>query len=155
MARDKPLFVAGLDRLSPQSRHYRFLAGLARFTAEQLRMLTEVDQERHVCWVAVTADGRAGIGVARYSLPEDSRRSADRAVTTIDEWQRRGVTARLLAPLALTAGERGVRRFIAEFAPDNTAILGLLRAAGGEQMDDTRWRLRVEDALAWSAARFV
>ena len=52
---DKPLLVAGLRPLSPETAMKRFLSPKVRFSAAELRYLTEVDQHDHIALVAVDA----------------------------------------------------------------------------------------------------
>jgi RimJ/RimL family protein N-acetyltransferase len=138
---DKPKFQRGLDRLSMRSRQLRFLSGVASFTTEQLKFLTEVDQENHVCWVAVVQDGSAGLGVARYARLEDQPAAAEMAVTVIDAWQERGVGRQLLGVLATTALARGMACFEAEVAPDNQVMRHWLGRLGAQALDEARLRL--------------
>ena len=65
----------GLQRLSPESRHKRFLMPKPRFSSSELRYLTEIDGFDHVAIVAVSAeDPDVFYGVARFvRLREDPR----------------------------------------------------------------------------------
>ena len=45
---DKPLLVAGLRALSPETAMKRFLTPKVSFSAAELRYLTEVDQHDHI-----------------------------------------------------------------------------------------------------------
>lgn len=125
----------GFDHLSPASRHRRFLgAALTSLSDEQLRYLTNVDQDRHVAIVAETvpADGSApvGLGVARYVREADDPAVAEVAITVADEWQGKGLGRILALTLARAAHERGVQRFRGEVLADNAAIRGLLADVG-------------------------
>ena len=50
---DKRLIVAGLERMSEQSRYRRFLAPKESFTAAELAYLTEVDHRDHEALIAL------------------------------------------------------------------------------------------------------
>src|SRR5687768_8644236 len=62
---DKPLLVAGFQRMSARSRYARFLAPKDTLSEDELRYLTELDQEHHFALGALDGGG-AGIGVARF-----------------------------------------------------------------------------------------
>jgi RimJ/RimL family protein N-acetyltransferase len=54
-------------------------------------------------------------------------RSAEIAVTIVDDWQGRGLATELLARLSERARAAGIRRFTALVAEDNAAMAGVLR----------------------------
>jgi len=117
---DKPLLVAGLDRLSEASRYKRFLAPKPGFTDAELRYLTEVDGVDHVAYVALRADApRELMAVARLVRDAEDPRRAEIAVTVGDEWQRRGLGKLLGDRLAMAARDRGIRWLTATMAADN------------------------------------
>jgi acetyltransferase len=120
---DKERLARGLRQLSLESIRKRFLAAKPRFTASELRYLTEVDGRNHVALVAERPTGpvRALLGVARYvRLPEDPE-AAEVAVVVADHWQGRGLGTLLVDELAPRARARGIRRFTATMSSDNTA----------------------------------
>ncbi len=141
---DKRMLSRGLELLSEESRRRRFLGAKPRFSAAELRYLTEIDGDRHFALVAVLADHLDHVvGVARFvALPEDAR-TADAAIVVGDPWQRRGLGKRLALQLADAARERGVRRFSATMLSDNPAALALMRTLaarleGGEHTGGVR-----------------
>ena len=75
-AEDKDILRRGFELLSPSSRYARFMAPKQRLTDDELRYLTEVDQERHFAIGAIAEDGdghgnAVGLGIARViSLPD-------------------------------------------------------------------------------------
>ena len=131
-AADKPGLEAGLQRLSPQSRYFRFGRPVARFSSAELRYLTEVDQVSHVAWGAwdPAAPGAPGIGVARFvRAPEDPSR-AEIALTVVDSHQRRGLGTLFLVLLWRLALARGVRAFTGDVLAENAPMLGILEQLG-------------------------
>jgi acetyltransferase len=124
---DKALLSDGLRRLSPRSVRRRFLSAKERFSAAELRYLTEVDGRDHVALVAVPPDTPGEmIGVARFVRDRDDPRSAEAAITVADCWQRRGVGSALAEALAGEARERGIRRFTATILSDNVPAQRLM-----------------------------
>lgn len=129
---DKPLLEAGFARLSPESRYTRFLAPKTTLTHDELRYLTEIDQENHFALGAVREDGDGhgdpvGLGIARFIRLADPR-VAEAAVTVVDDMQGRGLGRLLLMRLCAAAAERGIERFRCEVLGSNTSMRTLLEA---------------------------
>ena len=119
---DKPLLVHGLARLSEESRYKRFLAPKPRFTAAELRYLTEIDGVDHVAYIALRGDApKELIAVGRMVRSASYPRAAEIAVTVCDDWQRRGIGKLMGDHLAVAARDRGIRYLTATMAADNTA----------------------------------
>src|SRR5215813_865838 len=124
---DAPLLADGFARLSDNSRRMRFLASKDRLSAAELRYFTDLDHRDHEALGAVDQAGGRGVGVARYIRDAKAPRTAEIAVTIVDEWQGRGLGAELLTRLADRARTEGICRFTALVAEDNRAMAGLLR----------------------------
>jgi acetyltransferase len=124
---DKPLLVRGLSQLSELSVHRRFLSPKSRFTAAELRYLTEVDGNDHVAFVAQ----RPGecyrlLGVARWVRLQEEPDTAEIAIVVADDWQGRGVGSLLAEAVAEEARERGIRSFTATILSDNVPAQRLM-----------------------------
>jgi acetyltransferase len=133
---DKALLVEGLSRLSRESVRRRFLAAKPRFSAAELRYLTEVDGSDHVAMVAVL-DGEPGclVGVARsVRLPGD-RETAEMAIVVGDPWQGLGLGGLLADALADAAAGTGVRRIAASMLGDNVPARRLVARVAGRMRD--------------------
>lgn len=129
-ADDKTLLAEGLAKLSGQSRFLRFFAAKNRFTAEELRYLTELDGVRHVGLGAIESCPDAserGLGIARYVLLPGSDDVAEPAVVVLDDVQREGLGTLLCQRLVFAAIERGVRTFRFEVLASNAAMRALVR----------------------------
>jgi RimJ/RimL family protein N-acetyltransferase len=128
---DKPMLLASVHRLSPESRRQRFLAPKRTLSPEELRHLTEVDGHDHVAIVAVLDDEPSTlVGVARYVRDGDRPREADVAFVVADELHRRGLGRTLGHALADVARANGVRRFTATLLGTNVAAERLLASIG-------------------------
>jgi acetyltransferase len=129
---DRRHLVRGLARMSSESRYLRFLTPMPRFSAWQIRYLTEVDQRDHVAWTVFAREsaGWAGVAVGRWVRLADEPDAAEFALTVVDDWQGRGLGRLLLGTLAAAALPRGVRRLRAELLAGNRRMLALLRAHG-------------------------
>jgi GNAT superfamily N-acetyltransferase len=119
---DKGMLSDGLRRLSPQSAQRRFLTPKRSFSRTELRYLTEVDGREHVALVAEYPchPTRRLIAVARFVKLADRPDAAEVAVTVADEWQGRGLGSLLGKHLSHLARNRGIRRFTATMASENT-----------------------------------
>jgi GNAT superfamily N-acetyltransferase len=127
---DAPTLAAGLGRLSPASVHARFFTAKPRFTAAELRYLTEVDMVDHVALVAALEDEPDGlVAVGRFVRDRAHGRedSAEVAVTVCDQLQGLGLGRALGLALADHARARGIARFTATMLPENAAALALFR----------------------------
>jgi RimJ/RimL family protein N-acetyltransferase len=119
---DKGRLAAGLARLSPESRHKRFLMPKPRFSSAELRYLTEIDGFDHVAIVAVSAtDPDVFYAVGRFVRLCDDPETAEVAIVVADALQGQGLGRELGRRLADLARERGVRRFTATLLGDNVA----------------------------------
>jgi RimJ/RimL family protein N-acetyltransferase len=119
---DKGMLSDGLRRLSPQSAQRRFLTPKRSFSRTELRYLTEVDGRDHVALVAEYPcyPTRRLIAVARFVKLTDRPDAAEVAVTVADEWQGRGLGSLLGKHLSHLAQNRGITRFTATMASENT-----------------------------------
>ena len=117
-------FVAGM---SPDSRTHRFFSPVRELHPAMLQALTEPDQQRHVGIVA-TEDGRI-VGEARYVALGPGGRG-EFAIAVTDEWQRKGIGARLLGALQAAARSAGLLFLTGEVMRTNTPMLHFSRRAG-------------------------
>src|SRR4051812_19597968 len=126
---DRGLLIAALDRLSDESRYRRFLSQRSSFTDLELAYLTDVDHHDHEALIAIDVASGDAIGVARYV--RITPRTAELAVTVVDEWHGRGVGSRLLRRLARRARRAGIDRFVAVTVAGNEPALRLLDHLAG------------------------
>jgi GNAT superfamily N-acetyltransferase len=128
---DKQRLQEGLQKLSTDALIARFFTVKRRFTRQELEYLTEFDGIDHYAIGALLLndDGSEGegIGVGRFARMPDDPESAEPAVVVLDEWQNQGLGSLLFDRLVDAARERGIRRFHAEFLPDNEGIQRLLQ----------------------------
>jgi GNAT superfamily N-acetyltransferase len=130
-ATDAPLVAGIFAVLSDTSRWMRFLAAKSALSPVELRYLTNTDHHDHEALAAI-APGGHGVGVPRYIRHAGDPRSAEIAVTVVDEWQGRGLGTQLLTHLSARARRAGIGRFTALASAGNAAAAGLLRAMEAE-----------------------
>ena len=143
----RPLCHADMDmeaefirRLSPRSRHYRFLGGVRELSAEELKAFCDVDGHRTMAFVATVPDNghEREVGVVRYA-PNARTDAREIAVTVADEWQNQGIGTRLARQLIEHAREHGVKRLYSVDLADNApmrALAGDLGMTADRDPDD-------------------
>jgi GNAT superfamily N-acetyltransferase len=124
---DKPLFVAGFERLSEESRYLRFMGYKKLLSVRDLEFFTELDHADHEAIGAIDPFTGEGLAVARYMRFAHDRASAE---AVIDAWQGRGLGSVLLERLVERAREHGIERFKATLFIDNRAMLALFQRIG-------------------------
>jgi len=129
---DRADLVRGFGKLSMSSRRYRFLTPIRKLSNYQLRSLIEVDNLNHVALGVkdIGRRGKPGIAVARFVRLEEQSRTAEFAITVIDEYQNRGLGTLLLELLMNTAQDRGIDNLRGFLLDDNSAMIRLMERFG-------------------------
>jgi GNAT superfamily N-acetyltransferase len=150
-AEDRELLRRGFARLSPASRHTRFMAAKTVLTEGELDALTALDGVERFAIGALEEDPQGGtgegLGIARFARLPAEPEVAEAAVTVVDSAQGRGLGSLLLRRLAAAARERGVRWFRGEILASNEPMRRLLAdhvAAAAVEEDDDVVRVLVE-----------
>jgi RimJ/RimL family protein N-acetyltransferase len=130
--------------LGPESRRQRFLGVKTVLTPAEMRYLTDVDHHDHEALVAVNRSDGRGVGVARFIRDVEDGRSAELAVTVVDDWQFQGIGTRLVTRLTDRAWTEGVTQFTALVLDENIAAKRLLGHLPGKPVVVDRYEDRVE-----------
>lgn len=132
---------AGLEKLSEQSRYYRFFSAMPRLPDSLRHQLIDIDGVRHGAVLALDADvdsddGDEGlpIGVARWITNGEGE--AHLSVAVIDDYQGKGVGTALMRALAELARSRGLTCLHAEVLADNVGMNALLHDFGAGVVPD-------------------
>jgi len=130
---DAALERAFIERLSPESRAYRFL-GQTRVSDELIRRLTDINCDRDMAFVALRheAGEKREIGVSRFCLSDDEA-CCECAIAVSDEWQGRGLGYLLMRHLIDVAHRRGIKRMVAVVATGNQKMCNLAGSLGFEK----------------------
>ena len=123
---DADALVALHERLSQQTRYFRFFGPYPHLSQRDIERFTVVDHDRRVAIVATL--GADLIGVARYETTAPG--TAEVAFVIEDAHQGRGLGPLLLEHLAAAARERGISRFEADVLPSNRRMLRVFIDAG-------------------------
>ena len=119
-------------RLSPGSRHHRFLRVLDQLDDPMIRLLVDsVDGAHHIALLLIVLppEGDELIGVAHLVQYPADPATADIAVTVVDHWQGRGAGTALGSAL-MQRRPAAVTRLRTLVAAGNRASLALLARAG-------------------------
>jgi RimJ/RimL family protein N-acetyltransferase len=127
---DRPGLAALFKRLSPESRHQRFLGPKPTLSAQELTYLTTVDHRWHEALAAVDRRDGSIVGVARYVREPDRPAAADGAIAVADDHQGRGIGKVLVRCLIARARVNGFSVLSATTLWENRRARALLRGAG-------------------------
>jgi RimJ/RimL family protein N-acetyltransferase len=117
-------------RLSPQSRHQRFLSPKRELTPRELAFFTDIDHITHEAIAAVDRCDDSIVGVARYVRVADRADVAEVAIEVADAFQRIGIGTALAGVTIQRAHANGLRRLTATTLWENRAARRLLRHHG-------------------------
>jgi RimJ/RimL family protein N-acetyltransferase len=127
---DRDGVAALFDRLSPQSRHRRFLTPKPALSARELTYLTEVDHRRHEALAAIDQRDGSIVGLASYAGWVGRANAAEAAVVVADDHQRRGIGIALVGSLIDLARLNGFDVLTATTLWENRPARALLRRLG-------------------------
>ncbi|MDT0346620.1 bifunctional acetate--CoA ligase family protein/GNAT family N-acetyltransferase [Streptomyces litchfieldiae] len=135
---DADRLVSFYERVSDQSKYYRFFAPYPRLSDRDVHRFTHHDYVDRVGLAATVGD--EFLATVRYDRVDEEGRAAsapaDRAEVAFlvqDAHQGRGLASALLEHIAAVARERGVRRFEAEVLPANSKMIKVFTDAGYSQ----------------------
>lgn len=142
-----------IERLSPQSRRFRFLGAIASPSTRLVEQFTHPDPVRDAAFVALIADGaeKSEIGVARFSAGTDMS-TCECAIAVSDEWTGKGLATILMRHLIEIARQRGIRSMYSIDAIDNQPMQELAEHLGFERRHDPDDATQVIHSLDLKAA---
>lgn len=118
-------------RLSPESRYRRFFGAAAVLDDATVDYLTHVDGRAHVAIIATTESldlkSERGIGVVRFVRIAEDPKTAEIAITVVDDMQEKGLGTLLADAAVRAARERGIERFVGEVLEVNAHLVASLR----------------------------
>lgn len=132
---DAAEIVQAFERLSPESRYYRFMQHKKQINSSALERGVHPVPGRDFAFVATVpaADGIDIVGAAQYVRAEGgSDMTCEFAITVADDWRGSGLAQTLLASLLRRARRDGYQTMEGWVMAENTAMLGLARKLGFE-----------------------
>ncbi len=120
-----------IEELSPLSKHYRFLGGVAHLTPDELVDLCDTDFENKMAFMAIVHDKgvEKQIGVSRYAVNQYGD-AYECSVAVADQWQGKGLGAMLMKYLIDYARENGVQRLYSIDFAENHKMKSLAKDLG-------------------------
>jgi acetyltransferase len=118
--------------LSPRTLRLRFHHAEGAVNDALVRFYTQVDQDRHLAFVA-EADGRI-VGDARC-IAHPGNGSCELGIVVADDWHHTGLAQRLMQALEAAARARGYRRIEGLVLAENKDMLDFVRSLGFETQD--------------------
>jgi len=109
-----------IERLSPATKHYRFLGGVRQLSPQLLKEFCDVDFDQSAAFVAVTVQNgkETEIGVVRYA-PNTFDDVREMAITVADKWQNHGLGILLAQRLIEFAKGHGIKKLYSMDLADN------------------------------------
>lgn len=128
---DMALTLDFFNRLSPQSRYFRFMENISELPTSLLIRFTQIDYDREMALIALVAEEGAErqVGSARYTLSADGK-SVEFALIVDDQWQKSGLGRRLMSALIDCAREKSYRAIVGDVLSDNQKMLRLMMGLG-------------------------
>ncbi len=110
-----------VERLSPLSRHFRFLGGMKSLSEEELKQMCDINYEDRMAFIAtVSKDGEEQeVAVARY-VRDTNGRACESAVTVADAWQNHGLGKTMMEKLIAFARDNGEKALYSIDLANNT-----------------------------------
>ena len=127
---DAAALVAFVERLTPESRYFRF-HGLPPVGPRLVEPFLDPDWDERGALVGTLASeaGERIVALGTWSRLRDRSR-AEAAFAVDDEVQGHGIGTRLVEQLAGLAAEAGIERFVAEVLPANLSMLRVFEHVG-------------------------
>jgi len=130
--------AAFVEALSPPSKHFLFLGGVPRLSAQALQRLCEPQEGRDMAFVAFPSDdAERQIGVARYAGATPSA-GAEISIAVADDWQHKGLGTFLLKQLIEHARAHGIVRLYSMDAANNARMRTLAKHFGFTESADPK-----------------
>jgi RimJ/RimL family protein N-acetyltransferase len=127
---DRDEMLAAVARTSTRSLYRRFFAVRRHFSEAETSFFLHVDFVNHVALISVVEeDGKPVIaGGGRYIIVDSEQ--AEVAFAVVDKYQGQGIGTVLMRHLSSLARESGLKEFVAEVLPENTAMLKVFEKSG-------------------------
>jgi len=134
--KDREREYAFIQRLSPESRHMRFLAQISEPGTALLDQLMDIDNQQRTAFIALVHENGQliEIGISRYAAI--GAHECECAVTVADEWQHLGLGTLLMEHLIKAARRNGFHRMYSVDSAGNEAMRELARNLNFETHHD-------------------
>ncbi len=127
---DSDLLIEAFHKLDPESIYLRFFGPKKEFSATELKNFREADFDTRVILICTVQQDDREIAIATGTYVRTGDAVAEVAFLVEEDYHRLGIARRLLTHLGKIATAAGIRSFIAEVLPHNTAMLGVFGRCG-------------------------
>lgn len=127
---DAERMVEAFKELDAQSIYTRFFIPKKEITEAELQRFREIDFDTHVRLLCTIERDEREIVIASGIYARLSEDSAEVAFIVEEDYQRLGISKRLLTHLSKIALANGIKNFTAEVLPWNSAMLGVFQSCG-------------------------
>lgn len=126
-----------IRKLSVQSRYQRFHGSIKELNKKELETFTNPDPLNEEALIILHKGEikEEEIGVARFIIDADGK-SCEFAIVIADEWQNRGLGAKLMKALISRAQARGIKRIYGPVLKSNPDMLRFVKGLGFEETID-------------------
>jgi GNAT superfamily N-acetyltransferase len=117
-----------IDRLSLESRRFRFMDTFKKASPALLDQLMDVDNRQQAALIALAHDDGElrEVGISRYGATTRDGQ-CEFAVTVADDWRQRGLGVLLMQHLIALARQNGFRQMVSFDAADNEPMNDMAR----------------------------
>lgn len=124
-------------KLSVESRYLRFHGSIIELNKEDLKRFTNPDPLNAEALIIVHKGETAEeeIGVARFII-DPGGEGCEFAIVVADEWQNRGIGAKLMNALISRAKSRGLKRIYGSVLKNNPGMLQFIKGLGFKETTD-------------------
>lgn len=126
---DGTLLQALVQRLSPESRYFRFASSLLELPQSMLARLSLIDYSREMAMVAMQSHPDRIIAVSRYITNLD-RKSCEFSLLVDDDYAGRGLGTKMMNCIMEVARDRGLEEIEGLVLANNSPMLKLMRSLG-------------------------
>jgi len=137
-----------IERLSPRSRYFRFLAENQKVSEVLLGQLMNVREPDSCAFIALVHDNGElrEVGVTRYSASDEG--SCECAVTVAEDWQHKGLAVALMRHLIAKARAAGFKKMYSIDSAENGQMRELAMYLGFSRSPDPDDGMQVIHSLA-------
>lgn len=128
---DAEIEQAFVQKLSEESKYFRFMYALSELTPEMLVRFTQIDYDREMAFIAIVEKdhNEVEIGVCRYTIEADSR-TCEFAIVVADEWRQQGIAHKLMEQLIEYARYKGLETMRGDVLSGNREMITLAKSLG-------------------------
>jgi GNAT superfamily N-acetyltransferase len=127
---DSDLLIEAFHKLDPESVYLRFFGPKKEISPAELKRFREADFINRVILLCTVQEHGREIAIASGTYASAGDATAEVAFIVEEDYYRLGIARRLLTHLGKIATAAGIRTFIAEVLPHNTAMLGVFGHCG-------------------------